>query len=321
MEGLTDRVWRNAHARFFGTEAANSAGVRYYAPFITPPQEQIWIAKKMADLLPEHNPCAAPVPQLLSRDAAATIWMIDELRRRGIEEINLNFGCPSGTVTAKGKGAGMLRDPGALDEFLYQIFAHCAGPISVKTRLGVASAEEFGAILRVYNKYPISELIVHPRVQKQLYRGVPDRAAFEKALEDCQMPVCYNGDVCTPAQLAEWDAFAAQNPRLEAVMVGRGIVADPALLRKAHGGAPADKAELRAFMDALYEGYAEAFGSRAAALNRMKGVWYYTIRLFDGYEKLEKQLRKLHEPWEYESTVGQIFARLPLRTDAPENLQ
>jgi tRNA-dihydrouridine synthase len=247
--------------------------------------------------------------------------MIDELRRRGLEEINLNFGCPSGTVTAKGKGAGMLRDPAALDEFLYQIFSHCAGPISVKTRLGVASAEEFGAILRVYNKYPISELILHPRVQKQLYRGVPDFAAFEKALADCQMPVCYNGDVNTPARLAELDAFAGGQPRLEAVMVGRGIVADPALLRKAHGGAPAGKAELRAFMDALYEGYAEAFGSRAAALNRMKGVWYYTIRLFDGYEKLEKQLRKLHEPWEYESTVGQIFARLPLRTDAPEALR
>lgn len=310
MEGLTDRFYRQAHRRWFGAEGAPA---RYYAPFLTPPQNRVLIPRKMADLLPENNPGICLIPQLLSRDAASTIWMLGELRMLGYREVNLNFGCPSGTVTAKGKGAGMLRDPAALDAFLYEVFAHDVGPISVKTRLGITSAEEFGPILEVYNRYPICELILHPRVQKQLYRGAADRAAFARALPASRAPVCYNGDLTNVEQLC---ALEAEYPGLEAAMVGRGLIADPALLRKACGGPPADKEALRAFLDELYQAYSAEFGSAASALNRMKAIWAYVIRLFDGHEQLEKQLKKLRDPWEYEVTVGQIFARLPLRESA-----
>lgn len=310
MEGLTDRIYRQAHHRFFGAEGAPA---RYYAPFLSPPLNQVLIPKKMADILPENNPGVCLVPQLLSRDAASTVWMLGELRALGYREVNLNFGCPSGTVTAKGKGAGMLRDPAALDAFLYEVFARSEGPLSVKTRLGIASAEEFGPVLEVYNRYPICELILHPRVQKQLYRGAADREAFARALAASRAPVCYNGDLYTAGQLR---AFAAQYPQTQAVMVGRGLIADPALLRKACGGAPADRETLRAFLDELYRRYTEEFGGAASAINRMKAVWFYAIRLFDGAARLEKQLKKLRTPWEYEVTVGQIFAQLPLREDA-----
>lgn len=309
MEGLTDRIYRQAHHRYFG---AAGAPARYYAPFLTPPLNQVLIPKKMADILPENNAGFCLVPQLLSRDAASTVWMLGELRALGYREVNLNFGCPSGTVTAKGKGAGMLRDPAALGAFLYEVFAHSDGPLSVKTRLGIASAEEFGPILEIYNQYPICELTIHPRVQKQLYRGTADRAAFARALAASRAPVCYNGDLCTVADL---QAFAAQFPQVQAVMVGRGLIADPALLRRACGGPPADRETLRAFLDALYRGYTAEFGGAASAINRMKAIWAYVIQRFDGYEKLEKQLKKLRTPWEYEVTVGQIFAQLPLREE------
>lgn len=306
MEGLTDRVWRQAHQRWFG---APGAPARYYAPFLSPPENRVLVRRKMAEVAPEANPGAPLIPQLLAKDGALAAWMIGQLRALGYAEVNLNFGCPSGTVTAKGKGAGMLRSPQQLDAFLCAVFEQAGGPISVKTRLGVERAEEFEAILAVYNRYPLCELILHPRVMRQLYRGQADRAAFARALPACRMPVCYNGDLRTVEQLR---AAEAELPGLSGIMVGRGVLADPALLRKAVGGPAASREELRGYLDALYQGYTGLFGSAGCAISRMKAVWSYTICLFDGADRLEKQLKKLREPWEYEVTVDQIFT-LPLR--------
>lgn len=305
MEGLTDRVWRQAHQKWFG---ADGAPARYYAPFISPPENRVLVKKKMAEIDPAANFGAPVIPQLLAKDGALAAWMIGQLRQLGYSEVNLNFGCPSGTVTAKGKGAGMLRDVQKLDAFLAEVFEQAGGPVSVKTRLGVSSAEEFAAILEVYDRYPICELIIHPRVMKQLYRGQADRAAFAAALPACRMPVCYNGDITTAAQLRELEL---QFPQLSGVMIGRGIIADPALLREARGGAPAGREELRGYLEDLYHGYTELFGSATCAISRMKAHWFYLIHCFAGAEKLEKQLKKLREPWEYEVTVNQIFT-LPM---------
>ena len=305
MEGLTDRVWRQAHQTWFGWAGAPA---KYYAPFLSPPENRVLIKKKMAELAPESNPGAPVVPQLLAKDGALAAWMVGQLRQLGYTEVNLNFGCPSGTVTAKGKGSGMLRDLDKLDAFLAALFAEAEGPLTVKTRLGVEKPEEFAAVLEVYNRYPIAELTIHPRVMRQQYRGIADREAFAKALPECRMPVCYNGDLTTVEQLR---AFEAEFPAVQSLMVGRGIIADPALFRQALGGPAATKEELRGYLDDLYQGYTALFGSAGCAISRMKGHWFYLIHRFDGSERLEKQLRKLREPWEYETVVNQIFT-LPL---------
>ena len=302
MEGLTDRVWRQVHQRWFG------GADRYYAPFLSPPENRVPVKKKMAELAPEANPGAPVIPQLLGKDGSCAAWMIGVLRQIGYSEVNLNFGCPSGTVTAKGKGAGMLRDLDGLDRFLYAVFDEAGGPISVKTRIVVERPEEFGPILEVYNRYPLAELIIHPRVMRQLYRGEADRDAFAAALPACRAPVCYNGDITSPAGFA---ALGSRWPGLSGLMAGRGLIADPALLRRARGGAPASKEELRGHFAELYAGYAAAFGSPQAAISRMKAYWHEAISLFEGADRLAKQLKKLRDPWEYEVTVGQIFA-LPL---------
>ena len=307
MEGLTDRVFRQAHQTWFGGPD------RYYAPFFSPPENRVPIPKKMAELDPANNPGAPVVPQLLAKDGELAAWMIGLLRREmGCTEVNLNFGCPSGTVTAKGKGAGMLRSPAALDAFLYTVFEKAGGPVSVKTRLGVASAEEFGEILEIYNKYPLCELMIHPRVLKQLYRGSADRAAFARAFAACRMPVCYNGDLVRPGDFA---ALEGEAPGLHAAMAGRGLIADPALFRKVRGGPAASRRELEGFVRALYEGYTAAFGSASAAVSRMKGFWGPMLSLFEGAEPLAKQLRKARQPWEYEVVASQIFARGTLREE------
>ena len=305
MEGFTDRVWRQTHQKWFGAQGAADL---YYAPFISPPENRVLIKKKMAELAPEANPGAPVIPQLLAKDGELAAWMIGQLRALGYTEVNLNLGCPAGTVTAKGKGSGMLRDPAKLDAFLEAVFSHAEGPISVKTRLGVEKPEEFAAILTIYNRYPISELTIHPRVMRQLYRGQADREAFAAYLPACTVPVCYNGDVTTVDDLR---ALEAAFPELSGIMVGRGLIADPALLRKAVGGPAASREELRGYHDELYHGYTEAFGMASCAVSRMKAHWFYLIHLFNGADALEKPLRKAREGWEYETVVNQIFACWP----------
>ena len=187
MEGLTDRVWRQAHQKWFGP-AGNAD--RYYAPFISPPENRVLIKKKMAELAPAANPGAPVIPQLLAKDGELAAWMIGELRGLGYTEVNLNLGCPSGTVTAKGKGSGMLRDPVKLDAFLAAVFANAEGPISVKTRLGVEKPEEFAAILDIYNRYPICELTIH----------ACDAPALPRAGRPCRFAASLPGAGCRVLQ-------------------------------------------------------------------------------------------------------------------------
>ena len=302
LDGITKIVFRQVWSQFFG-------GVdRYFIPFFSPTPHHLMTPRDLREVDYIHNANLPSVPQVMTKNADDFLWACEVLRDMGYTEVNLNFGCPSGTVTAKGKGSGMLRDPQKLDAFLDAVFSQAGGPVSVKTRLGVARTEEFGEILDVYNKYPLCELTVHPRVMKQLYRGQADREAFAAYLPACTAPVCYNGDVTTVDDLR---ALEAAFPELSGIMVGRGLIADPALLRKAVGGPAASREELRGYHDELYHGYTEAFGMASCAVSRMKAHWFYLIHLFDGADALEKPLRKAREGWEYETVVNQIFACWP----------
>ena len=308
MEGLTGALYRQAHCRWFG-------GVdRYFIPFITPTQDHRFTKRELREILPEHNGGLTAVPQLLVRRAEDFLWAAGELAAMGYPEINLNLGCPSGTVVAKGKGSGLLASPEELDRFLDAIFSGTDLILSVKTRLGLRQEEEFGPLLEVYNRYPIACLTIHPRVQKDFYRGAVRMEAFRAALAMSRNPVCYNGDLVTAE---ECQRLEAAFPGLDGVMLGRGLVGDPALGRKLRGGKAADKETLQAFHDTLYAGYCEAFGSAHSAMSRMKEMWFYLIGLFADSDRQAKALRKADTPQKYERQVAEIFRDLPLRQDNP----
>lgn len=306
MEGITGRHFRQAHNRWFG-------GVeRYYIPFLSPTQTHMFSKKEWQEVLPEYNEGLHVVPQLLTRNADDFLWAARELDAVGYREVNLNLGCPSGTVVAKGKGSGFLGRPQELKEFLDEIFSACPLKISIKTRLGLTDPEEFPPLLELFQRYPVQELVLHPRVQKDFYKHPARREVFAALLPACTLPVCYNGDLATAGQCAD---FYREFPTVKAVMLGRGLVGDPALARKAAGGPGADKDALRAFHDQLYEDYCTAFNSRRNAMMRMKEIWFYLIGLFEDDGKAAKALRKASDPAAYEVQVADIFRRLPLHRD------
>lgn len=310
MQGITTYIYRRTHAEIFG-------GVdRYYMPFFSPTVEHIITDKEMRDITPENNRGVAAIPQVMTRKAADFLWAAEELAAMGYKEINLNLGCPSGTVTAKGKGSGFLADPGGLDDFFEEVFrAGMPGGtvLTVKTRLGMKAETEFPALLEIYNSYPIGELIIHARIRDDFYKRPVRRNAFAAALPVCRLPVCYNGDLMTPADVA---GLREDFPSVNAIMLGRGLIADPALARKIRGGAPASKEELERFTRRLYREYQEAYGGRGQAAQRMKELWYHLIRLFDDNEKYNKKMRRLSRPEEYEQIEAGIYRDLILRRDA-----
>lgn len=196
MEGITTYIYRRVHRGLF-------PGVdRYYSPFIAPDGSGRFKGAARRDVLPENNTGIPLVPQILCNRAEAFLAVAEELGAMGYGEVSLNAGCPSATVVPKHKGSGMLLDLGSLDRFLDEVFSRCALRISVKTRLGLESGEEFSAILEIYNRYPLSELIIHARPRSGMYRSAPDLSAFALGYEKSNAPVCYNGDIFRAQSLA-----------------------------------------------------------------------------------------------------------------------
>ena len=306
LEGVTGRYFRQVHNRWFG-------GIdRYYAPFLSPTQTHCFGKKELEQVLPENNEGIHMIPQLLTRNAGDFLWAAGELAAMGYREVNLNLGCPSGTVVAKGKGSGFLARYEELTVFLEEVFARCPIEISVKTRLGLVDPEEFGPLLELFNRFPIKELTIHPRVQKDMYKYPVRREDFASAFPQCAIPVCYNGDLNT---VADCQDIRQEYPSLVSIMLGRGLIGDPALARKVKGGAPADLDTLRAFHDQLYESYCDSFKSRRNAMMRMKELWFYLIGLFEDDGKHGKALRKAADDKEFEFRANAIFHDLPLKTE------
>lgn len=308
MEGVTNADFRRVHRRFF-PEAD-----RYFSPFLAPDGAENVKQSHLRALLPDHNAGVPLVPQILTNSAGAFLALARKLADLGYTELNLNAGCPSGTVVGKHKGAGMLGDPAGLDAFLDAVFSGAPAAVSVKTRLGLRSVSEFPALLEVYRRYPLSELIVHARDREGMYKSTPDRAAFAAALEEAPWPVCYNGDIFSPE---DERALRGTFPSLERVMLGRGAASDPALFRQLRGGAPLKREELRAFHDALLEEALQGGLPPVYALARMKELWSYWIARFPDSERLYKALNKSRDLPAYRAAVAALFAQAPFDAAAP----
>lgn len=302
MEGVTGAVFRRVHHRHFGGVS------RYYIPFITPSVHRVFTTRDLRDIAPAGNAGIPVIPQLLTRDPELFLWAARELAQLGYDEVNLNTGCPSGTVTAKGRGAGMLRDPDALRAFLDAVLPASPLPVSIKTRIGFASPEEWPALLSLLKQYPLKELVIHPRTRNEFYRGEVHMDCFDAAVR-CGIPLVFNGNLFTRG---DCEAVEARHPGTP-LMIGRGLLANPALSRELRGGCRATADELRAYHDALYDAYLREYPAKQAH-SRMREHMKYLACSFENPDKALKAIRK-SSPHTYPAAVAQLFS-LPL-SDTP----
>ena len=298
LEGITTYVYRNAYHKYFG-------GIdRYYTPFIVPHKEKKFNSRELKELSTEHNAGLHVIPQLLTNNAEDFLKTANDIVAMGYEEINLNLGCPSKTVVTKKKGAGFLEYPEELDAFLEEIFLKTKTKISIKTRIGKDDPEEFYRLLKIYNKYPVEELIIHPRVQTDYYKNIPNWDVFEVAYKESKNSICYNGDINTKM---DYEALMERFPNLQAVMLGRGIIYNPGLISGLKGDSVLTKETLYAFHDQILNDYIEISSGDRNVLFKMKELWFYMITLFEDADKFGKKIKKTEKLRDYQQVIDSLF--------------
>ncbi|MBT9779217.1 diguanylate cyclase [Clostridium sp. MCC353] len=306
MEGITGYIYRNAHHDIFG-------GVdKYFSPFISPNQKKKFSSKEINDILPEHNQGIPLVPQILTNQAEDFIWAALEFKALGYEEVNLNLGCPSGTVVSKKKGAGFLAYPDRLDLFLEQVFSALDLRISIKTRIGKTDPDEFYELIEIYNKYPLEELIIHPRIQTDYYKNTPNMKVFQDGLKLGKAPICYNGDLFTADRAGQ---FSNHYPQVKTVMLGRGVIANPGLVIQLKENIAPDKERLKAFHDEVYEGYKKIMSGERNPLFRMKELWFYMGHMFTSPDKYMKKIKKAERFCDYDMAVSALFGEQEVKPE------
>ena len=308
LEGITTYIYRRAYHQHF------IAMDKYFTPFLVPHTKKGFSTKEKNDVMPEHSPGMNLVPQIMSNQAESFLHTVEKLKVYGYEEVNLNLGCPSKTVVSKGRGSGFLADPEGLDRFLNEIFKKCDVKISIKTRIGKDDPEEFVRLLDIYNQYPVEELIIHPRVQKDFYKNQPDLDVFRDAVEGSKIPLCYNGDIFTPES---HDEMRREFPQVDTFMLGRGILMNPALLdiicmgektevekaetlRKMQS-ADRYKKKIHAFLEQIKCDYLEVGMGEKNTLFKLKELWAYMGQNAPEAKKALKRIRKSQSMADYDS--------------------
>ena len=307
MEGVTTYVFRNAYAKCYGEID------KYYTPFLSLFPNKEFDTKELREIAPEHNEGLYLVPQVLTNSGRDFRKAAKTLKSMGYDEVNVNLGCPSGTVTAKHKGAGMLKDKEQLRIFLEEIFADSPVAISIKTRIGVETEEEWEELLEVYSQYPLKELIVHTRVKEDYYKKPARPEMFTSAHKQFGNRACYNGDINNVRDYEQVCRIAGEP--VTNVMVGRGLVMRPWMAGEIKGFREEKRSldtreeleRVKEFHDMIYAEYKVIQSGETNVLYRMKELWGYLINGFLEHEKEGKQIRKCKTLSEYEGIVGRIW--------------
>ena len=294
LEGITGYVFRNAYAKYYG-------GVdKYFTPFISPHTKKLMDTREKRDILPENNKGLYIVPQVLTNQAEDLIDLAKQLHEDyGYEEINLNLGCPSKTVTTKGKGSGFLEHPERMEELFDRYFRASDVKLSIKTRIGYWEVEEAQRLLNLYERFPFEEVIIHPRLGSQMYKGTPYYDVFEEYLGRSKHSLCYNGDINS---LDELQSLDSKWEKCDKFMLGRGLIARPGMLLSQE-----DRIRFQSFHDEILEGYEAYMCGDRNTLFKMKELWTWWAVMFSGQEKTLKKIKKATTIQEYKILVDSLM--------------
>ena len=296
MEGMTSPLLRRTHAAAFG------GCDKYFSPFISTNEAISLNNKESEDVDHEQNRGLCLIPQIISNSAGQSAQYIKLLSEKyGYDEVNINLGCPSGTVVSKGKGSGMLRDPDAMDAYLGSLKEELdklsdegvkIPKVSIKTRIGFYEPGEHIRITRILKAHPAYQVTVHPRTRKQMYGGQADMDAFAymyDELKSAGIGVVYNGDIKRPE---DHEKITERFTDLDGVMIGRGLLADPSLARRIKGGKEASASEYSDYMERILDGYIEKIGVEKFILAKMKDLCNFMKPVFSGNDKGFKEMCK-----------------------------
>ncbi len=317
FQGITDAPFRNVFKKHFG-------GIdKFYTPFFTGIQKDHAKNLQVEEIDPRFNDVETLTPQILSTDAEEILRFASQCKELGYKEINLNMGCPFPRVANKKRGCGLLPYPEKIEAMLSTVFERIDVKFSIKCRLGYFDPDEIVPVIEIFNQFPLSELIIHPRIGKQLYKGEADVKRFAELIPMIKAPLVYNGDIVSV------DSFHRISETVEPVsefMLGRGVLANPFLAEEigelSELGELSDlsafrrvgellfenrKERLHEYIVDLYEERLRHAGGSPKVLGRMKELWSYLMYSFDEPQNIWRKIKKINALKEYEEAVETIF--------------
>jgi tRNA-dihydrouridine synthase len=301
LRGFTDYIFRNTYNRHFsGFDAA-------VAPFISTTETARAKPSHLKDVLPENNPAMPVIPQIIGNNPAGFVPLAEQLFEMGYSTINWNLGCPYPMVAKKQRGSGLLPFPDKIDAFLEQTLSSIPNRLSIKARLGRNNADEIFQLMPIFNRYPLEEIVIHPRTGRQMYDGESDLDAFEKCLETTRHRIVYNGDI---TDLAAFQRFSTRLKTIERWMIGRAAVANPflpAIIKSGKDKFSNKVAIFWQFYQELFEHYQQEFSGPGHLLERMKGFWTYFSQSFKDGRSIRKKVHRTHKLPRYLDIVEKFF--------------
>jgi tRNA-dihydrouridine synthase len=305
LQESTDFVYRKAHARLFG-------GIdKYFSPYLLVQNDGSIKKSQLRDTLPENCSTYDLVPQIMAGNSADFLFLAKYLADKGYQEINWNLGCPYPMVTRKGMGSGLLPQPEKIREILSETLPLLRCRISVKMRAGLESPDEIYRVIPVLNEFPLSEVIFHPRVARQLYTGEPDTALFAEVAGRIVHPLVYNGDITDPGVFGE---AQAKFPGVNRWMIGRGMLKNPFLAAEIKGNAPSSKEErivlLEQFHNEVFNGYSGLLSGQGHLITRMTKFWEFFCEIFPNPHKAYKRVKKSVNLTKYDIAIRENFLQL-----------
>ena len=302
LQGYTDAIYRRAHARIFG-------GIEtYYSPFVRIERGEIR-RRDARDVNPENNQGLHLIPQLIAPEAEKAEQIISLFTENGYQELDINLGCPFPMLAKRHNGSGMLPYPEEVKALLSTfVEKYPELRFSVKLRLGWENAEECIALLPLLNELPLSHIILHPRLGKQQYKGEVDLNGFEAFYNGCEKPLLYNGDLHTTEDI---QTITERFPRLAGAVIGRGLLANPALAWEYQQGKKLPSNEVIKKVSQLhaevYSNYEELLqGGETQLLMKMKSFWEYLLP--DGDRKAKKAIHKTGKIANYRIAVNNLLS-------------
>lgn len=305
IRGITDAAYRRTFARCFG-------GFDHaVAPFIQLRQGHTLRSGERLQMSVENKRDLRMIPQVLTNNAATFTAGLRELHELGHDEVDWNLGCPYPTVAGRSRGAGLLPHPGRIDAILEQVLDGCPVRLSVKLRLGYRNPDELFSVIEVLNRYPLSEVILHPRTADQMYGGVVDIQRAVHARKLCRHPFVFNGDINTPEEFCE---LRTRLPGVDRWMIGRGALACPFLPAVLKGArfpeAEKRRRQLREFHDLLMGEYRHWLSGPAHLQDKMKEHWAYLALSFAEPGPVLARIRDSRNLEVYTSAVDWSFEQV-----------
>lgn len=298
LQGYTTYIYRQVHARYAGGVDA------YYTPFIRWEKGQVR-NKDINDILPEHNENICLIPQIICSDTDELKRLTDIVASYGYKQININLGCPAPMQTKLMRGSGMLPHPDKLESLLKEVENYKQDVnFSVKMRLGFENNDEWRQLTDLLNESCVNQIIMHPRVGKQMYKGEVDMDAFHEFYELCTKPLVYNGDIVSLDQLR---TIEEKYPKLSGIMLGRALLGQPFLATEYKNGVINDEERRMIILDMhddLFAYCVDKYKADSQVLLHIHAFWEYMEPYM--IRKQWKKLMKAGSMKNYKEALKQI---------------